>query len=102
MTGAQITACFDTHHVPYSTDSADLDFIASAAGDTGIDIEGPHQRIQIAVERSKDDANGTRKTYGLFQDAFDQGHVEQFGNVVVAYSKTPTTTEMSLIEECMP
>jgi hypothetical protein len=84
-----------------STKKDDLDLISQAAGQGGLAFTSDKQEVQISVERSASDADNTAKQYEAFGEAFGGGHVDKYGNVVAAYTKTPTDAEKSYIEGCV-
>jgi hypothetical protein len=85
-----------------STKKADMDLIARKAGQGAVVVSNDVQEIQVVVERSEGDAQATEKAYGVFADAFSsRDNLKRYGNVVVAYTKTPSASEKSVIEDCV-
>ena len=85
-----------------STNKADMDTIAERAGLGAVVVSNDVQEIQVVVERSAGDAQTTEKAYGVFADAFgSRDNLKRYGNVVVAYTKTPSAAEQSVIEKCV-
>lgn len=84
-----------------STDSDQLDSISANAGQGAIALHGDRQEVQVSVERSGPDAKQTAKNYEPFfgGDAGDRLLVD--GNVVAAYTKTPTDEERAVVEGCV-
>lgn len=84
-----------------STDSDRLDSISANAGQGAIALHGDRQEVQVSVERSGSDAKQTAKNYEPFfgGDAGDRLSVD--GNVVAAYTKTPTDEERAVVERCV-
>lgn len=105
MTGQQVADCFNSHPTgdfTLNTNKADLDYIAQAASDEGMQLEQGAHTIAVVVER---DEAGAKATAGMYEGAvraFHQGAVERHGNVVVAYSEVPTDGERRMIGQCVP
>src|SRR4051812_16172930 len=76
-----------------STKNDDLDLISERAGQGAVSFSSDNQEVQISVERSASDADDTAKQY----EAFGGTHVDKYGNVVVAYNKTPTSQEKAYV-----
>ena len=80
-----------------STNSEDLDLISEAAGIGGIQVRVGKNEAQVAVERAEADAKNTERLY----EAFGVPEMKREGNVVVAWTKTPTDAEREAVEGCL-
>lgn len=76
-----------------------LDLIAEKAGEGAVALKGDAQEVQVVVERSSGDADKTADGYRAFGANDDNLIVN--GNVVVAFTKTPTDEERALVEDCL-
>jgi hypothetical protein len=101
--GAEIFDCLNAQagSAKVSDQKDDLDLLAQAAGDRGIAVNWDKNELNLAVERSEQDAKQTLKGYEIF--IADAGHrqLERMGNVVVAFSKTPNDEELALVDACL-
>ena len=85
-----------------STNPDNLDLLSQRAGQGAVALTNDIQEIQVSVERTTGDAEATEKQYGMFADQFSsRDHIKRYGTVVVAYTKSPTTSEGMLIEKCV-
>jgi hypothetical protein len=93
-----LDSCLVRKGLQASTKKADLDLIAEDAGIGGVQVVSPGgQELNIAVERSESDAENTVSEY----KALGLSEVRQEGNVVMAYTKTPTGAETKPVEACL-
>ena len=100
-----VSACLDERAIGAgfspSSDPDDFDLIAEKAGVGAIALIGQRQNIQVVVERTGSDAERTAKAYELFASGEASDHLKVMGNVVAAYTKTPTDEERELVERCV-
>lgn len=101
QSGTQILSCLQERY-PSASDSEHLDYIAQEAGDKGIAIDFPRNRVTIAVERSESDAKHTLQTYESFlPSGAGTDQLTRIGTAVVAFDKTPTAEEFGSIKACV-
>lgn len=82
-----------------STSEDDLDYIAAAAREGAVRGEVSGTEVHVAFERNADDAADTADAYKIF--GVDGEKLAQEGNVVIAWSSTPTDKERETVESCL-
>lgn len=95
-------ACLETTEADVSTSEEDLDLVAADAGEGGIYVDFGENSLNIALERSGGDAQGTKRAYRVFYDALEastEGIPERKGNAVLAWDKMPSDAES--VEGCL-
>ena len=80
----------------FTTGRENVDLIAAQAGQGAVQLNAAGQEIAVVVERSSKDAGNTKRNYEAFGTT-----VEQRGNVVVSYAKTPTDEEKNAVDACL-
>jgi hypothetical protein len=80
-----------------SQDQDDLDLIAENAGVGAIQVLWPRNEAMVVVERSEGDAEDTEQSY----EAFGGTDLERRGQVVVAWTNSPTDEEREDVDACL-
>ena len=83
------------------TSQEDADFLASAAGIGGVQVNYERNELNIAVERSPEDAENTLRNYQGFIQSSTEGQLKRVGTAAVAYNKTPTPEETQPVDKCL-
>lgn len=80
--------------------SENVDPIAKEAGVGALAAGFARNQVNIAVERTDDEARSTVRAYERSAEAAKM-RLEQTGPVVAAYAKTPTSQEKQAISRCV-
>ena len=97
-------SCLEGKGVSVSTDDDDLDFFAQDAGEGALEADLDRNSVTVVFERSESDAKRTKAAYSLFAGALDapaDDILQQLGNTVIAWTRTPTDDETSLLGDCL-
>lgn len=101
VSGAKVMACLEAAYPSQVSDAEDdLDAIAEAAGDKGINVTFDSNNLNVAVERAEADAEQTLKSYRLFFENAGTDQLSRVGNVVLAFDKTPSQAEVEPARRC--